>query len=83
MLLLHMFIRQLLMANPATDPYLTYDQIKYIQKFVLTDTLASILSPCKPRDDVFYWYNGHDPYNSADNHAFMERIARRAGVTDG
>jgi len=65
-----------MMASPAADTILTYDQIQHIQKFVLTDVLASILSPCKPRDDVFYWYVGHDPYNSADNHAFMARATR-------
>jgi len=63
-----------LMDNPVENTILTYDQIKHIHKFVMTDTLKNILSPQKPRDDIIYWYMGHDPYNSADDHAFMARV---------
>ena len=63
------------------ETILTPDQIKYLRKLVLTNTIASIIgiSPTKPRDDVFYCYVGHDPYNSADDHAFMDKVIRKKG----
>lgn len=27
--------------------------------------------------DTFHWYVGHDPYNSLDNIAFMDRLVSR------
>jgi len=62
------------MALPNKETVVTWGQIKHIQKFVLTDTFKRFLSPTKPRNDVFYWYVGHDPYNSLDDHAFMNRV---------
>ncbi len=60
------------MANPPADTTLTHEQIKC--SFPITDMSWPLTQ--KRFDAVFYWYFGHDPYNSADNKAFMERIAR-------
>ena len=57
------------------------DDIKIVTKLVLDDCQARFMFPSRPfgkRDEVFYFYNGHDPYNSADSPSFMDRAERMA-----
>lgn len=64
------------MANGA----ILAEHMKRIQdemiKDVVTNGFFAMLN--RPRKifkaPVFRWYRGHDPYNSADDEAFMERL---------
>lgn len=69
------------MANSV----LSYADIKYVTKMVLDDYQARLVFPTRPfgkQDEVFYIYNGHDPYNSADSPSFMDRVARQQEPTN-
>ena len=64
------------MANGA----ILAEHMKHIQDEMIENVLTYGFSAMvlKPRDmmanPVFRWYRGHDPYNSADDQAFMERL---------
>ncbi len=59
------------------------EQIKHMQDEMIAQALTYgfCATLIKPREmyvePVFHWYVGHDPYNSADNVAFMDRVAAR------
>ena len=61
----------------TVSPILNYNQLKFTEEFLVTDSFSRLLSPRKAGSDIFQWYVGHDPYNSADCEAFMLRIAQR------
>ena len=66
------------MANVSRT--LLAEHMKHIQDEMIADVLtygfaAQLIKPRQMHaDPVFFFYVGHDPYNSADDVAFMDRV---------
>ena len=69
------------MATPKNLEPGYVPNVVFNHRIVVDESFVKLMSTMLPKDitDCLFghWYTGHDPYNSADNPAFMDRLTKR------